>query len=626
MHLFAIAADLPSLSCGRIAQALAPIADAFGLDPATAWQASSARAAVAAAGVHHGERAAPRRYLVRVAGAVTGFDGLPVDPTGAHAAYDAHELARGWDGWAADLEGQFCAFRIDLEAERLELRLDTLGLVPIFVAKRDGGLLASNSVAAIRSLLGLSEPDPLGVSSMIGLGWAANRHTLLSGVAGLAGGAAHVVERGRLSSRVRFGPAQIRSESGRRRSGLAGSGVRRSRAAESVEELAVYMAELTASAARGLAPVRCAITAGRDSRLALALVRARGIDAHCYTIGSNASKDVEWAQALARHFALEHEVLVPRAVAEDEWEALATRLIFQADGLSDLRQLMDGLHPDGARALGVRISGIGGEIGRNGPSENIVAIANVPLLGRLPRLQRRVLRMKGDAFRHLMTRAAQEAVDRATDEFFERRLAEGWRPNEVADLFFAFERVGCHAATAPRRASGADDLFTPYCTRRYIEHCLTMTPAQRFVELPYQQLLRAVSPELAEFPFKDPLKRPWPALAGVRALRRLAQVGSEKAGVVPRKHVPATGEEPFLLAWLESQRGRLDELFAQDSSPLWEFVERERVRELMVGPPRRRAANLVGLLRVATLFWYFHGSLPGERDARSDAALGTPCA
>ena len=156
----------------------------------------------------------------------------------------------------------------------------------------------------------------------------------------------------------------------------------------------------------------------------------------------------------------------------------------------------------------------------------------------------------------------------------------------------------------------ADDLFTPYCTRRYVEYCLAMTPAQRFVELPYQQLLRHVSPELAAFPFKDPLKRPWPALAGPRAIRRLAQISSEKVGIRRHKHTPATGEEPFLLSWVEGQRELLGDLFDHDSSPLWELISRERVKALMAGTPQQRAADLVGLLRVATVFWYFHGPLP----------------
>lgn len=595
LHLFAIAADIPSLPSGRLAKALDAIGREFGLDPTTAWDASSPRGALTAAGVHHGARASPRRYLARGGATITAFDGLPVDPSGAHTAHDAGEIAKGWDSWVAELEGQFCALRIDLERERVELMLDTFGLVPAFAAHHGHGVLVSNSVAAIRSLLGSAEPDPLGVSSMVGLGWAASRHTLLRGVLALAGGAVHEIEGGRLTTRAHFGPGRID---------------RRAGAATSVEQLADHMADLTESAARGLDPIRCAITAGRDSRLVLALVRARGIDPRCYTIGAHSSKDVTCAQALARRFGLAHEVLVPQEDAERDWAAVAARLIAQADGLSDLRQLMDGLHPDGSGSLGLRMSGLGGEMGRNGPTENVVAVANTPLLGRFSGVQRRVLRMKGDAFRHLMTRTAQEVMDNNIDQFFDRRLAEGWRANEVADLFFAFERVGCHGATAARRASMADDLFTPYCTRRYVEYCLAMTPAQRFVELPYQQLLRHVSPELAAFPFKDPLKRPWPALAAPRAIRRLAQISSEKVGIRRHKHTPATGEEPFLLSWVEGQRELLGDLFDHDSSPLWELISRERVKALMAGTPQQRAADLVGLLRVATVFWYFHGPLP----------------
>jgi hypothetical protein len=606
LHLFAIAADIPNLSSGRIAKALDAIGAEFGLDRASAWEASTSGGAIAAAGLHHGHRSSPRRYVFRDERTLTAFDGLPVHPSPARAAYDAGQLASGWESWVSELEGQFCALRVEIERERVQLRLDTMGLVPVFLARHDGGVFASNSVAAIRSLLRLSEPDALGVSAMVGLGWAAGRHTLLDGVEALAGGAVHTIENGRLTSRVHFGPARLDRATG---------------ASTSTKQLAGYMEALTDAAARGPAPIRCAITAGRDSRLALGLVRARGIDARYYTIGSQSSADVIWARALADRFGLEHDVLIPQRDVEQDGQALAARLIFQADGLSDLRQLMDGVHPDGGSHLGVRISGIGGEIGRNGPIENVVAVANAPLLGRLAPLQRRVLRMKADAFRSLMTDSAQRALDRYTDEFFDQRLAEGWRSNEVADLFFAFERVGCHAMTAPRRASFADDLFTPFCTRRYVEYCLAMSPSQRFVEFPYVQLLRAVSPELAAFPFKDPLKPARPALAGARALRRLSQLGSEKAGLRRRSHKPATGEESFLLAWLESEHELLGDIFAHDTSPLWELISRDRVRTLMAGTPQLRAANLVGLLRVATVFWYFHGPLPAQDPARASSRL-----
>lgn len=595
MHVFAIAADIPALTPERISSAVAGVGHEFRLDPSTAWTVRSRTAVIVAAGVHHGEAAQPRRYIAHSPHAVTLFDGLPVDPEGEHVAYDASVLAAGWDIWADRLEGQFVAAQVDLERERVELLLDTFGLMPVFVARRDGGVLASNSVSVIRSLLDLSAPDPLGVSSMVGLGWAASRHTLLRDVVALSGGAKHAIRDGTVVTDTHFGPQHID---------------RRAGAQTSVAELADYMATLTESAVRGIEPVRCALTAGRDSRLVLALVRARDITTEYYTIGRFSDPDVMWGRALARHFELHHQVLVPDDDAGRDWTGIASRLIAQTDGLSDFRQLIDYLHPEESGHLGVRLSGLGGEIGRNGPYDNTIIAANVPLLGRIASLQRRVLRMKADAFRDLMTPEAQAVLDRNTGRFFDDRLAEGWHVNEIADLFFAFERVGCHGATTPRRAAAVDDLFSPYCTRRYTEYCLAMSPAERYVELPYHQLLWRLSAQLADFPFEEPLLRPRPRRAGLRAIHRAALVSAARAGIGRAQDAPGASEPSFLDEWFELRLGLMQDLFAHDASPLWDFVSRNRIHALMQGAPGERRAHLVGLLRVATAFWYFHGPAP----------------
>ena len=591
MHLFAIAVDIPSLPADRLAVAVAKAGRQFELDPHSAWQASSSNTVVAAAGMHHGEAAAPRRYLAREGMRITLFDGLPVDPHGRHAAYDANDLARGWDSWSQDLEGQFCAARIDLESARVEVLLDNFGLMPVYVAHHEQGVLASNSVGVIRSLLSSSAPDPLGVSTMLGLGWASRRHTLLRDVTALSGGARHQIQEGRVASRAHFGPEVFDRASG---------------ASRSLEELATYMTTMTASAVRGISPVRCAVTAGRDSRLVLAMVRARDIVAEFYTIGRPSHVDVIWGQKLAQSFDLAHQVVVPDENLSRDWVGIASRLIAQTDGLSDLGQMVDLLQPHRSQRLGLKLSGIGGELGR-GIGDNTIAAANVPLIGHLAPLQRRVLTMKANSQRAVMTREAQEMVDRHTRGFFDDRLAEGWHVNEVAELFFAFERVGGHGSTAPRRAAVADDLFSPYCSRGYAEYCLAMSPAQRYVELPYQQLLSRISPELFNYPFKNPMPSAKARRAGLRAVRDLADIVTARAKV-GRAPAPVTnGRGAFMFRWVEQNLELMRELFAHDDSPLWEFVARDRIQALLDGGPDQRQAHLEGLLRSATIFWYIHG-------------------
>lgn len=598
MHLFAIAMGIRGVRAEELQRALLLEGQAFDLDPDTMWLASSPAGRLVAAGVHHGEKAAPRRYVARTAETITLFDGLPVDPSGAHRGNDAAALASGWSTWVEDLEGQFCAVRLDLDRECAEVQLDALGLVPVFLARCEKGVLMSNSVAVIRGLLDLKTPDPLGVSSMIGLGWTSARSTLLDGVIALPGGGRHEVRDGEIATRLWFGTQEARH-------GTADLGP---------DELARRMTEMTRSALCDVAPVRCAITAGRDSRMAVALVRAAGPVASYYTIGDPTDLDVVWGQALAERFGLPFESLGLSNSAAVDWTSLAGLLVRQTDGMSDISQVIDYLqpqHPLGGAAelsgIGVKVSGVGGEIGRNGPYDNTITAANLPVLGTISAVQRRVLKMKADACRDLLTPAARDLLDASIASFFDERIAEGWQASEVADLFFTFERIGGHAATAPRRAAAWDDLFSPFCSRLYADYCLRMAPAERYVERPFHQLLARVSPELYRYPYDEQPLSANTRLAGARATRKVARYALSRALSTARPGRETECESPFLASWVERSLPLIRSLFEHDDSPLWELVCRERVQSLLTAEPAQRGSRIDGLLRVATVFWYFHG-------------------
>lgn len=83
MHLYAIASNIPTLTEEQLKAELISAGEAFVLDPATAWTASSRSATIIAAGIHHAtERCGPRRYVSRTTSKVTWFDGLPVESEG----------------------------------------------------------------------------------------------------------------------------------------------------------------------------------------------------------------------------------------------------------------------------------------------------------------------------------------------------------------------------------------------------------------------------------------------------------------------------------------------------------------------------------------------------------------
>src|SRR5207253_1351447 len=67
----------------------------------------------------------------------------------------------------------------------------------------------------------------------------------------------------------------------------------------------------------------------------------------------------------------------------------------------------------------------------------------------------------------ILTPAAHAEMLAYMDRFVADRVSEGWRPGEVPETFYAFERVARSSSAGIRRASATDDLFTPFATRSY---------------------------------------------------------------------------------------------------------------------------------------------------------------
>jgi asparagine synthase (glutamine-hydrolysing) len=603
VHLFAVAVGLPEVSAASIGRELDSLGCEFGLDPGTAWSVTSREGLVRAAGIHHAlARSRPRSYADRSASHVTWFDGLPVSRQAGLVGSDAGELARSWPSLDSRLDGQFCAVQVDLDAQTVEVLLDTLGFVPVYAAQRGNGVLLSNSAGLISSLLDLGSPDPLGVSSFMGLGWAAADRTLTQGVRWLCGGARHRVANGTITTAAHFGPAQIARPEQRA-------------AALGVEELAQEMVALTARAVAGIERVGCALTGGRDSRVALAVLRAAGEDPLYFTGGPEDIPDVVIARELAAWLGLRHEVVNhdPAAVERD-WTEAAVRFMRQNDGLSSLIQIGDYIDLSSAGPpIGVKLGGMGGEIGRAGTGDLTAVATNVPLLRRSIRAQHALLALKARDESGLLTGEASEEVARYLRAFYRDRLDEGWRPMELQESFYIFQRIGRWAPTGTRRVAGTDDGFNPLCARAFLDYCLALTPAERYLEAAHYRLLGELDPALREHRFENALRPQRRLIAPLHATSRLARAAGERlAGLLPRRSSVESEERvrpeyPFPHAWLEGRLELISELFDQPSSELWNMISRPRVEALMRGSEADRARLQAPLLRAATVFWHFHG-------------------
>ena len=475
VQLFAVACRWPGVDEARVVEALRTAAAAFPeLDQRTLERGASPDGRVSFAAVAHPrERTAPRTYFARRGDEVVLYDGLPLP------SYDANDLLERWGG--LELEGVFSAVKVDLEEGTAEPLTDVFGMAKLFRARQGDGIILSNSVEAVRLLTGATEIDPIGVASMLGFGWTAGGHTLLRGV--------ELVE----------GPVTPRAAVPRENaSALTADDV-----AQSLTALARSTAEVD--------PLTCGLTAGRDTRVVLAIALAAGLDVDYYTSGHDADVDVVIARALANDFGLRHELVTPQV--PDDWAGATSAFSAQTDGLASFWIVADWVEHQGLSGpVGLKLWGPGGEIGRAGNiGLSIPFGSTTPGLRSSVEVQRRILHRKVGEFGGLVTREAVETTRGYLDRFIADRLEEGWRPREVSEAYYGFERVRYWASAGVRRASVATDLWSPFVSRDFIAYCLSLTPQERSVEAPHWRILGSARRAPARLPVRVPVACAAPA-------------------------------------------------------------------------------------------------------------------
>jgi hypothetical protein len=566
---------------------------------------SDGRLAFAAAS-HPGPLAAGRRYSWRDGGAVTLFDGLPVEREGRFKASDAAVLGQRWRSAPGSLEGIFSAVRIDLEAVEVECLTDPIGMAKVYLTRDSSGWVLANSVGAIRSLAGLDRPDPLGVSALVSLGWPPSR-TLIAGVRPLAGGCLHTLTPERQRESPYLTEGEIAPRNNARRIG-------------GPEELAERLQKTMAAAVDGMPGVSCALTAGRDSRVLFALMLSldlRAVD--YYTSGFGGEPDVEIARLLAREAGVEHRLTTPEVPGDGgRWAETTARFALQTEGMASLHGISDHLdHGVGTAPLGLKVWGAGGEVARAGIGMLTPLVAQLPGTRYSWEVQKRILETKTSTRDGVVRREALEATRGYLRDFVDRRREEGWRAREVLEAYYGFERVRNWGSTGVRRVAGATDLFAPYVSRDFYEYAFSLDSGERYVEAAHYELLSSLSRPLRDLPFEKPWKAQRPHLAPAMAIAGIAEAAAGRARQkIPRRKQPAatsgaTGRD-FGCAWLEAGIEQHRELCASvPDSPLWEYVDRGRLDAILSGPPEGRRPHAEGLCSVLTPFWYFHGQTRG---------------
>lgn len=601
MHVFACAVQVPSIDPELLADELAAVGAEFGLGPGAIWRAASSTKAVHVAGLHHAPEVAPARRYVHIGErSVTWFDGLPVAPSRADFdERDAAGLDAHWSALPELLEGQFSALRMDLETDHVGVLLDPLGLVPVFIARVGDGHVLSNSAVLLARLIRTREPDPFGVATFVGIGWASARHTLLDGITVLEGGGVHTVGAGHVDTKLHFGPGIL---------------AQRPRGSNDPAAVARELVELTSSACRDFELVQCALTGGRDSRLLAALLINAGVEAEYYTIGHRGDLDIDLAGEVAQRAGLKYALTTVDEINPGiDWSAAADSFMARVDGLAALDQLRDHLHlSEPLRRLDLKMWGVGGEMGRAGTGNLVPLASNVPVIRNSMAYQHRLLSAKARDG-GLLTPAGRSIVEDSIRRFLVRRREEGWKTYELNESFYVFERTGCWGMTGPRRTAVTADVFAAFITRPFLDYAFSVTTGARYVEAPHYRLMSELSPELRDMRYFSPWRSQHPRLAGAMAseqfartlLRRLRAKDELSTADSPKR---LEARESFVHGWLEARLELVREVCLQPSGP-WELIDRHRLESLLAGSPGDRLANFYALVRAISVCWFLGRTL-----------------
>jgi hypothetical protein len=317
----------------------------------------------------------------------------------------------------------------------------------------------------------------------------------------------------------------------------------------------------------------------------------------------------------------DHHVWNPELPSDSDWPSLTGQFISQTNGLGNIAAIADWV--DNQREIepiAVKLWGIGGEIGRGAIGIATAIACNLPSVRSSLAVQRRVLTKNISVADGLFSNECAALTRDALHRFVDVRREEGWRTREVLEAAYAFERVSHWGAAGVRRACATTDVFSPFVTTDFLQFAFAMRSGARYIEAPHRMLLDELAPELRDVAFTRPWRPQYPELAplligmeavhgaaGRRSATKRSALASRRSNAGPGIEISGRWFDQFGHAWLESGITHLrDEMLARPESPVWDYLNRQKVEKLLNGDADTRSPFLEPLCRVLTVFWHLH--------------------
>lgn len=553
----------------------------------------------------------PRIYVHQDENQVTFWDGCLADGVGESNVFDAGTLYSNWERLHSFLEGQFAAVQVHRNPASIEIINDSLGTYPVYYLRQGKTWLVSNSVHLLSQIANVSTLDPLGVSMFLSFGWASGNRTLRRGIKVLPGGIRWKL--GQASDEPKSVNYFSRSDLSRK------TQVKLSQL--DVEKLAEQLIQPLKNLAQSSGALECPITSGRDSRVMVSLLMRAGIEAQFYTGGAVESNDAKIGGQLARQFdlpyvftgsSLKDSGVAHKDAITDNWEETSTQFVLQNDGMVSLGHIRNSFYqPLRSDGRLIHLYGGGGEIARGFYDSAAYFLHNHSA----EYVQRYLTERLTHNRTELLKEEALLQAEGYLEEFVSRVMDEGFAPVDVPDLFYTYERVRRWAGVNFRPFRPKADVFSPFCTRPFIQAAFSVPAMRRYAEHVHYELVRWLVSELHRFPFEKKWKSQVPIMAVLGSIPVMMPVKIKLGqlrrlllpGVSLRRNVLSLGLGIEQQNWLKSQRLHLRELcLDQAGSSLWDYVNRTKFEQLTLSDTTliEGRRHQQALLDILTLFKY----------------------
>jgi len=607
MNLFAFGYNLDRDQCARVGSALRETIEFY---PSLkdgrhfSWQ-SECDSVIAACQYPDADWTGSRRYVSDSGPNIAIYDGLPVSAVNGFAAHDASELDRHWDQSAADLEGFFCGARIEKSTLRMQLQLDHFGVYEVFYWTNGTAWLISNSIALLDRFTGSYRLDPEGVSRLLTMGWVAGNRSLRKGIRAFPAGERWTWTPGKGNPSVES-TFDRRALARRPKATLS-----RPQVTNLVENLSMPLRIL----GEEFENVYCPLTGGKDSRVLAALLATNDVSARYYTYGNRIGRDSEIAERVANTLGVSHETLLTETESLlSNWDDIVKTFVLQGDGMCPLQLIMGSVSAQmvEARPIPVRIWGAGGELGRSFHFNPIQTVRGLTLSSVQHTIASRWVDDAGGLMRKETCAAARAFIDRAIATYAD----EGFRTDDLSDVFFLYERGGRRAGKNMRANMSLRDSYSPFFSRSFVNAAFSLSSTVRRTEPLHYALLNEVSPELVDIPFDKGRWTSRSASANLYAeLTRMiiSRIRHRLARELPwtraieKRHILVSDTNFERATWLEQIQARLRETCLDEhNSAIWDFVNRDQFDKATAraGKSRSLSRNAKGLFLTATLYYY----------------------